>query len=483
MLRGVEHVAPAPHVQQEVEREPPVAEGVGQADREVRRAVVAPVDERGRADRQARRRVDQQLPPRRAVGGAQVEQPRERLGREAGRGAVAHVLVQPRVRHVRLGQRVGQPRHAPLVLVEVGDEVPVEPPRAHRRAAQAHLDAGVARARPVQVEQDEAGAVAVADVVDDLVGRRLPVRGHVEPEPVAEEAELGAHLVRPRELGLEVRVGAGEAVPVAAAHRGLALEGRPVGVGPCVAPDLGVRRAHLAGHVAPDRREGVGEHEARRHRRVEERVRALGDRRRPVVAALEREVQVPAVVEHRLPVDAHQPPLRVGGAAVARTEQKRPQHRQISQNRHARGDIAGFLLFQTANHDGLPISHPNARVGGSRGFFGQSRHRIERRKRGDFGVGVDENLLFPARIRRDFQANTRVDEVALPVSRIDGRHDVALASHENRSAATRNRCDARIGPDAGAALFLKRRQLHEKLLRKRGERAVSQRALRWRQRN
>src|SRR5687768_18283048 len=57
---------------------------------------------------------------------------------------------------------------------------------------------------------------------------------------------------------------------------------------------LRVRSAHLAGHEVRDRRERVREDEARGHRRVEERIALPRDRRGPVVAPRDGEVQIAA---------------------------------------------------------------------------------------------------------------------------------------------------------------------------------------------
>src|SRR5207237_1222665 len=77
-------------------------------------------------------------------------------------------------------------------------------------------------------------------------------------------------LVRHCELGLEVRIGAREAVAVAAASRRLRLENRTIRVWTRILADFRIRAAKLERHVLADRRERVRCDEASRHRRIEE---------------------------------------------------------------------------------------------------------------------------------------------------------------------------------------------------------------------
>src|SRR5690606_36020911 len=142
-----------------------------------------------------------------------------------------------------------------------------------------------------------------------LVARLLAVVRRVEAEAVVEEPELRTDLVRGRELRLEVRVRAGEAVAVAAVGRRLELERLAVRVRRRVLTDLRPCSAQLARHELAHRRERVREDEAGREARVEERVRARRNRRRPVVTTGRREVQVVLVVELQLPERADQATL------------------------------------------------------------------------------------------------------------------------------------------------------------------------------
>ena len=82
MLGRIEDVAPLPDVEQEIEGKALVPEGVRYADRKIGLAIVPDVDEVGRAERQARGRIDQQLAlAARAVGSdPQVELTGERHG-------------------------------------------------------------------------------------------------------------------------------------------------------------------------------------------------------------------------------------------------------------------------------------------------------------------------------------------------------------------------------------------------------------------
>ena len=70
--------------------------------------------------------------------------------------------------------------------------------------------------------------------------------------------------------------------------------------------------------MPPEAREGIGEDEARRDRRIEEGVVRRRNRGRPVVAARYREVEKALEVEGRLPIGAHEAPLRVDLAVVLR---------------------------------------------------------------------------------------------------------------------------------------------------------------------
>ena len=169
---ALKHVAARADVDEEVQRELLVAERVREADREVRLAVVAGVDERRRAQRQARGRVDQQLALRCCAG-------------RTGRSATAWTGPAPcrcaRCRTATCRRRTTRAaRSAARALCRARwskfastshEKFALE----HRRAAHRDLDAFVSRHGAVQVEQDEAGRVAAADVVDDLVLRLLAV--------------------------------------------------------------------------------------------------------------------------------------------------------------------------------------------------------------------------------------------------------------------------------------------------------------------
>ena len=148
------------------------------------------------------------------------------------------------------GSAFGSETVLPRALREVGQDVPGEVVRAATGVPRTVSSVpSFSRRRAVQVEQNEAGAVAPADVVDDLVLRLLVVDRRVDAEAVVQEAELSAELVRFRELRLEQRVRTGEAVAVPAVGRRLRLERRAVRVRPRIPADFGIRRAELSRHV------------------------------------------------------------------------------------------------------------------------------------------------------------------------------------------------------------------------------------------
>src|SRR5690348_9037152 len=238
-LRGIEDVAATSEIEQCIERERLVVERIHQAQRPLRRAIVAGVDERTRANGQARVRVDQKL----TVLVPQVEIAGEGFGGKSRCGAVAHIAIQPGVRHVRLRQVVRQADGLAVMLVEVGLDVPRELRLLDRRAAENQLETMILRHGAVQVEQDEARGVALTNVLNDLVRRSAAVIRRVDAQAVLEPAELRPELGLLLELRLQIRIWTGEAIHVAAVRRWRELERRPVGVWKRVATSLGVRGA------------------------------------------------------------------------------------------------------------------------------------------------------------------------------------------------------------------------------------------------
>src|SRR5439155_12484990 len=126
----------------------------------------------------------------RSVSVPQVEQSGERLRGESRLGAVSNVAVEPRVRDVRLRQRVRQLHRLAVVPVEVGFDVPRETRALYRRPTDDELETMILGLRAVQVEQDEARRIALADVLNDLVPRLAAIVRRVHAETVLEEAQL-----------------------------------------------------------------------------------------------------------------------------------------------------------------------------------------------------------------------------------------------------------------------------------------------------
>src|SRR2546430_11988646 len=105
-------------------------------------------------------------------------------------GPVAYIAVQPGVRDVRFRYAIGQLRHDASRARPVQCHVPRERRPQNRGAADGQLETAAARRGAVQVEENEAGAVAAADVVDDLVLGRGTIRRRIESQSAVQEGEL-----------------------------------------------------------------------------------------------------------------------------------------------------------------------------------------------------------------------------------------------------------------------------------------------------
>ena len=318
MLGGVEDVAALANIEQEIQREAFVPERIADTQREIGLAIVAGVDEvrrhRARADRQTRRRIDQQLP----LIVPQVVEPGKRHGGQADLRPVAHVAVQPGVGDVGFRDAVGQLGHDAARGGKVQGHVPAERRPRNRRAAGGQLQTAAARRGAVQVEQNEASAVAAAEVFDDLVLRRRAIHRGVQSQAAVQERELHAAFDGPLELGFQREIRTPEVVPVSAVGRRLVLQRRPVRIRPRVLADRCKPEPHLSGHEATETGKRVGEDEAGRYGRIEKRIPPARDRGRPVIAAGEGDVPVVLVIEDRLAEQTHQPALLDRGQRRAR---------------------------------------------------------------------------------------------------------------------------------------------------------------------
>ena len=183
-----------------------------------------------------------------------------------------------------------------------------------RRAAHRYFRSFILRRGAIQVEENEARPVALAQILDDLVFSLLVIHGRIEAEAIVHEAQLRAEFIGLGELRPEQRIRPGKAISISAEGRRLRLESRSIRIRRCIAPDLGIRRSQLARHVFLQAWKCIAEDEARRDRRIEERVLANGNRRRPIVPSCRRHVQVVLEARGSLTECAHQASLRDDGA-------------------------------------------------------------------------------------------------------------------------------------------------------------------------
>src|SRR5256885_2781133 len=186
-------------------------------------------------------------------------------------------------------------------------EIPRETGALNRASAERNLDAFIPRSCSVQVEQDEAGAIAPSNVVDNLIEGLLAINRGVESQPVLKETQFDAELARSGELGLQIQVRTPEVVTVATVGGGLVLQRGTISVGARIFADGRDCCSHLTSHEATNAGERVGEDEARRERRVKERVTSFRDCRSPVVAASRVEEEVILPVQRHLSERTNQP--------------------------------------------------------------------------------------------------------------------------------------------------------------------------------
>ena len=125
---------------------------------------------------------------------------------------------------------MGQRYHDAAFVGIVHLKIPRQAAALNRRSTQRELDTLIPGRSAVQVEQDEAGAVAASDVVHDLVEGLLAVHRRIEAKPIVQEAQLRSELARSGELRLEVEVRTPEVVPVPAVRSRLVLERGTVSV-------------------------------------------------------------------------------------------------------------------------------------------------------------------------------------------------------------------------------------------------------------
>ena len=200
---------------------------------------------------------------------------------------------------------VAQFEHAVAVERPVGVGFPLHLLGLHERAVDRNLPAPVADAARVAVTARNARSLAHGHA-HDLVLRLAVVVGDVEVQAAAEQPDVGAHLPRADDLGLEVEVGRGAGnLEIAGEIRRREVVRRTVGLRVVTHLREAAAQFHQIDDVA--RRAEVDQlvqQHAGRNRRIEIGVVAAGQRRRPVVAARDVEVYGVAPRERDQSVDA-----------------------------------------------------------------------------------------------------------------------------------------------------------------------------------
>src|SRR5207248_10534854 len=121
--------------------------------------------------------------------------------------------------------------------------------------------------------------------------------------------QLGAEFTRSGEFRFQCEIGPPKVVAVTAVSSRLVLQCGSVRVWSRILTDRGSRSSQLTGHETAHARKRLGENEAAREGRINERVAFFGNRGSPVVSTRCVEVQIVLDVERNLPKGTNQTAL------------------------------------------------------------------------------------------------------------------------------------------------------------------------------